>query len=269
MAFLRTPLAYCLAALALLSGRAQADVTVYENDFQTSVGAAWSTDSIEPWGVQGTPAPADGSRRFLGYFGDNDITTLSIADIPVEATALQIEFDAYLMWSWDGNDTRPANGVPRGPDVFGFRYGAGGTAATEQSWTFSLGSADFGQQGYCDNAPGPCLPTTGAEERYSLGYRFEVLPTEEDLGSTQNALMDSVYHFVWTVPHVGATATFSFFSQGLQVRPDLEFRYLDEAWGLDNVRVSAVVPEPGSAVLVSIGALLLLVRTRRVTRTGE
>ncbi|MFO1320188.1 MAG: hypothetical protein U1F52_11265 [Burkholderiales bacterium] len=267
MAFPRTAVALSASLLiALAAGRVHADMVVYDNDFQDTVGPAWSSSSTQPWGQQATPAPDTGARRFLGYFGDNDVATLTVDDIPAEATALRLEFDAYMMWSWDGNDTRLVNGVPRGPDVFGFRYGAGGTAATEQSWTFSLGSPGFGLQSYCDGSPVPCLPTTGAVERYSLGYRFEVLPAEEDLGSTQNAPMDAVYHFTWTVPHSGASATFGFFSQGLQVREDLSFRYLDEAWGLDNVRISAVVPEPASALLVGLGGLILLARTRRPLR---
>lgn len=95
--------------------------------------------------------------------------------------------------------------------------------------------------------------------RYTLGYRFEIVPTEEDLDTTGAAPMDSVYRFAWTTPHDGsATASFTFFSAGLQVRPDLPLPYLDEAWGLDNVRIiHTPVPEPTEAALLALGIAML------------
>jgi hypothetical protein len=60
--------------------------------------------------------------------------------------------------------------------------------------------------------------------------------------------------------------TLTFFSQGLQVRDDLTFPYLDEAWGIDNLRVSVAVPEPAPAVLVLSGLLVLGLAGRRLRR---
>lgn len=259
-------LASLAAAGMALCGAAHADTILYFNDFQASKGGEWSSTSSFEWGLQGAPLPVGHSRKFLGYFGGNDVTTLSITGVPAAATRLRLEFDAYLMWSWDGNDARAVDGVARGPDTFGFRYGAGGTPSTESAWTFSHGHADLSKQTYCDTLASPCLPTTGAVERYTLGYKFEILPTEEDMSSTKAAPMDTVYHFVHEFEHTGSTASFSFFSRGLQVRPDLSFPYLDEAWGLDNVRVVANVPEPGSVVLLGVGLLALMgSRMRRRT----
>lgn len=260
------PVRYLAAGLALFAASARADISLYFNDFQASVGSQWTSTSPYAWGQQSTPSPDDGSRKFLGYFGGNDVVRLTVADIPDEVTTLKLEFDAYLMWSWDGNDSRPVNDVLRGPDVFGFRYGAGGTPETESSWTFSHGNGDLSLQTYCDVLSSPCLPTTGAQERYTLGYRFEILPTEEDVGSTQAAPMDSVYHFVWEGARTGSTAAFSFYSNGLQVRSDLEFPYLDEAWGLDNVRLTAAIPEPETWALVGAGIALLAAGRRLRTR---
>lgn len=247
-----------LVAGLMAVGIARADTILYLNDFQSSPGSQWSSTSPYAWGLQSTPVPSGGGRKFLGYFGGNDVATLSLSQIPSSVTRLRLEFDAYLMWSWDGNDTRQVDGVARGPDIFGFRYGAGGTASTESSWTFSHGHPDLSRQTFCDTLASPCLPTTGAVERYTLGYRFDILPTEEDMASTKAAPMDSVYHFVQEFDHTGSTASFSFFSQGLQVRRDLAFAYLDEAWGLDNVRIVANIPEPGTEVLLGVGLLALL-----------
>lgn len=250
-----------LWSLLLAAGGAQAETLLYFNDFQTGFGPEWSSSSPYTWGLEATPSPDDGSRRFLGYFGGNDTVVLTLSSLPAGVATVRLEFDAYFMWSWDGNDTRPVDGVNRGPDVFGFRAGAGATPGDAQSWTFSHGNPDLSRQTYCDGQASPCLPTTGAAERYTLGYHFDILPTEEDLGSTQAAPMDSVYHFVWEGAAPDTGMTFTFFSQGLQVRDDLAFPYLDEAWGLDNVRITAV-PEPGIWALF-LGGLALVAHRRR------
>jgi len=261
-----------LAALCLgvATAGTRAEVVLYENDFETAVGAGWSSTSPYAWGLETTPADDTGGG-FLGYFGGNDSTTLALAGLPTGLSSLTLQFDAYLMWSWDGNDTRPADGVPRGPDTFGFRSGIGGSVDSEQSWTFSHGNSTLSLQTFCGDEPAPCLPTTGALARYTLGYRFEILPTEEDLGSTAAAPMDSVYHFLWTVAHDGsANASFTFQSTGLQVRPDLDFPYLDEAWGLDNVRVLAMpVPEPRTVAFLATGLALVALGARRAGRRNR
>lgn len=243
----------CLAAIALLAGNAQAGV-IYSNDFQSAVvGQEWASTSPYAWGTQSTPVPADSSRKFLGYFGGNDVTTLAVSGIPGDTTKIRLEFDAYLIWSWDGNDTRQINNIPLGPDVFGFR-----NEQMEQSWTFSQG---VGTQSYCDSGMAACVPTTGAVERYTLGYRFEVDPITADIVTTKGAPMDSVYHFVWEGLHTGPSTTFEFFSKGLQVRTDLPFPYMDEAWGLDNVRISAFstsIVEPSTLWLMLAGGLSII-----------
>jgi len=251
--------------LASLSARAE--VVLYSNDFETTIGSEWSSTSTALWGLQQTPADDTGGR-FLGYFGGDNRTSLSLTDLPAGLTSLTLEFDAYLMWSWDGEDTRPVDGVPRGPDRFGFQIGTGTPVIVGQSWTFSHGSATTGLQSFCGDSPEPCLPTTGALSRYSLGYRFEIVPTEEDLDTTGAAPMDSVYRFALTAGHDGsATAQFTFYSAGLQVRPDLDFPYLDEAWGLDNVRViHSPVPEPTETALLALGLACLAALRRRITR---
>ena len=258
----------------LLAGSVQS-APLYFNDFQSGgLLSGWSSTSTQPWGIQTAP-DGSGTRDFLGFFGGDNVTTLTMNTVPAYATMLRLEFDAYLMWSWDGNDNRSMNGVALGPDIFGFRYGTGGASLMEQSWTFSHGDPALSPQSYCDNlGVGSCLPTTGAVERYTLGYRFGIDPVDADKATTANAPMDSVYHFVWEGLHTGPNATFEFFSKGLQVRPDLALQYQDEAWGLDNVRISAfpatitvsAVPEPATWHLIGAGMLMLLFSTSTLFR---
>lgn len=253
-------------ALAIGMSSAADAAEVYFNDFQTSVGSGWSSTSLVPWGIEATPLPADDSRRFLGYFGGDSSLSLTLTDLPVTTGTVEVEFDLYLMWSWDGVDTRPVDGVARGPDVFGFRVDGGAGPGPVRSWTFSHGNGALSQQSYCGGFAAPCAPTTGAEARYTLGYRFDILPAEEDLGSTTAAPMDSVYRLTGQAALSGSAVTLTFFSQGLQVRDDLTFPYLDEAWGIDNLRVSVAVPEPGPAALVLSGLLVLGCAGRRLRR---
>lgn len=259
-----------IALGGLAASTSYAEITVYQNDFQSgAAGSEWTSTSTAPFSVRSTPLPLDDSRRFLGYFGGDNVTTLTLNNLPNTVTSLKLTFDAYMMWSWDGNDTRPANTVARGPDYFGFNYN--GDAATQKEWTFSLGGQTTSPQSYCDAGATSCLPTTAAAERYTLGYRFNIVPVEEDLPSTTNAPMDMMYRFSLEVPHTGPNATFNFYSRGLQVRPELtdqagnSFPYLDEAWGLDNVVVTAqVVPEPQVWALIVAGlAWLGFVAKRR------
>lgn len=258
----------------LLAGSVQS-APLYFNDFQSGGLSGWSSTSAQPWGIQTAPDGARG-RDFLGFFGGNDVTTLTLNTVPASTAMLRLEFDAYLIWSWDGNDNRSIDGIPLGPDKFGFRYGTGGTSLMEQSWTFSHSDPALSPQSYCGSSgASSCLPTTGAVERYTLGYRFGIDPVDADKVTTTNAPMDSVYHFVWEGLHTGSNATFEFFSNGLQVRNDLAFKYQDEAWGLDNVRVSAfpaaaatAVPEPATWHLMGAGMLMLLLSTRTLFRRG-
>lgn len=77
-------------------------ITVYNNDFQTSVGSEWSSSGT-PIHIEATPLPSDGSRRFLGQFG-NDVVSLSLPALPPHNQG-RISFDLYVILSWDGNQT--------------------------------------------------------------------------------------------------------------------------------------------------------------------
>lgn len=101
------------AALALLGSgsvtQAQqnepASTLVYTNAFEAAVGTEWSRSDRSV-----TPA---GQRGFLGPFG-NESVTLAVDQLP-EHTEIHIEFDLFILRTWDGD----VQWADSGPDVWG------------------------------------------------------------------------------------------------------------------------------------------------------
>lgn len=195
---------------------------VYSNDFEGAVGSEWSSTI--------TSVTPIGNRRFLGEFR-NDTTVLTLNALPAHSN-VSFSFDWYAIGSWDGNNTT------YGPDIFDISVVGGPTLLHS---TFSVFSESGYEQTYPDPYPGPLHPArTGASENNTLGY------------SAPYVAADSVYQFTYTFAHSDAS---------LQVRFAgilNNIGYPDEAWGIDNLRVSvsptATVPEPGCvALLVGTG----------------
>lgn len=207
---------------------------VYQHDFQSAVGGEWSQTLR-----QDTPTPYPfGPRSFLGQFG-NDAVSLNLSGLG-QHDSLLLEFDLYLIRSWDGSSAGTA--YDYGNDTFKVDL-AGGPVLLEE--TFSNGNP--AGQSFGPQAINPYH--TGASETYSLGYVFYD-------GIQQNEqVMDSVYHLSFLFAHQADQASFNFSGYGLQSLDD-------ESWGLDNVRVS-VVPEPGVAPLLGVGLAALAWRARR------
>lgn len=176
-------------------------VAHYKDDFQGAIGspiASWST-------VQTATAPADPNRRFLGQFL-NDTVTVKIGGIPPHE-CLCIEFDLYLIESWDGN--HPTYG---GPDRI--TVGLDGTTLMSDSFGHYKFGANWAQT-YGPAALNP--PGTGAVEFDTLGYpRWgdQVVPI-------------SLCDFA----HTADTAIITIAGSGLQ-------SFTDENWGIDNFVVS-------------------------------
>ena len=157
-----------LPALAL-HATAHAQV-VYENDFETSVGAEWSQTITEV-----TPA---GARTFLGQFGSETVS-LDLSALPAH-DLVTVTFDLFVIRSWGGN------AVSFGVDEWALTV-AGGPTLLDTTFSNSPGDPTFGTQAYPEMYPGGSNPgQTGASEVDTLGYTFSGQP------------LDSVYKLGFT-----------------------------------------------------------------------
>lgn len=231
---MKTHLSFLLLGSLLYGATPSHAVVLYEHDFQSAVGSEWSHATR-----QDTPTPYwFGPRTFLGEFG-NETVSLNLAGLASHSSLL-LEFDLYLIRSWDGSSIGTA--FDYGNDSFKVSIGDGPVLLDE---TFANGNP--AGQSYGPLALNPYH--TGSAEQYSLGYWFQD-------GIQQNGqVMDSVYRMSFQFASQADQLTLNFTGYGLQGIDD-------ESWGLDNVRVSAV-PEPDAAAMLGLGLLALAWRIRR------
>jgi hypothetical protein len=230
-------LAALSGAIAVLAGAPAArSEIVYFNDFETAVGPGWSDATGNALGINRTPT----GRGFLGWEGTpgplNGVSheTLTLTTAIPKPGLVAVDFDLYLINSWDGNDST------FGPDIFQFfvesdRPALQTTFANVTGLTQSYPDS-FGGPGPTANHPAK----TGASEVNTLGY----------LPFTVSG--DAVYHLSFRAPVTDGDLEFSVrdISNGAGLA--------DESWGLDNVRVSTVpVPEPGTLSLLSSALIIM------------
>lgn len=201
-----------LLGLTITVGSASAAM-IYSNDFETPVGAEWSS-------TDRTVTPV-GGRTFLGEFGPQAVT-LTLNGLPSHSN-IEVAFDLFVIRTWDGNDILFGPGV-YGPDIFQVDVASGPTPL-HATFANPFNPVPGDQQSYPDTFPGGSFPAGfGAEEVSSLGY-----------GN------DTVYHIELDFLHSGASLSVNFAGVGLQ---DMA----DESWGLDNVTVNAI-PDGGHSSL--------------------
>lgn len=250
-----------IAAL-FLSAPESGATTAYFNNFNSgSVGSEW-TSSLGYIPTDVVPKPNSVySGGFLGQFSGNNYATLSISGL--NRGMVSLSFDTYFIRSWDGS----ADAAHFGPDYFKVSVIDQLVLMDE---TFSNGNP-AGQSYIGNGIKSPEYQNTsnssmtGSLQQYSLGYFFY---DGTNGGKTQ--AMDSLYHFEFSFLNPLDTIQISFAGIGLQgnfvTGPDGEsLGYLDESWGIDNVRVDITpVPEPSTLWLLSSGGLgLLLFRGKR------
>ena len=236
------------------------------NDLQNNpVGNYWSA-SPGPVSIDTVPKPnGNYMGGFLGQFTGNDSATLSLGGLSTGWTTLS--FDTYFIRSWDGADTE------FGPDYFKVNVVDGPVLLNE---TFSNGNP-AGQSYSGNGVKSPYYPNpdntsmTGSLQQYSLGYYFY-----DGLHGNTTQAMDSVYHFDLSFFNASDSLQIQFAGVGLQdalvsvpdeykITEDTgPYSYIDESWGIDNVRLDiAPVPEPSSLWLLSAGGIGLLAWRRR------
>lgn len=226
----------CALTLAAQSLETRAD-TIYSNDFETAVDSSWSSASGQALGINRTPS----GRGFLGWAGSTQALNgvsherLSLVTAVPRPGLVQVEFDLYLINSWDGNNSF------YGPDIFQiflerdtpvFRTTFANVAGLPQTYPDRLS----------DRGPATDVPAkTGATGINSLGY------------SPFTVSGDAVYHLSFAVPVTDGIVNFSIedVSSGAGLA--------DESWGVDNLRVTTV-PEPGSLFLFMTAAAFMAIR---------
>jgi hypothetical protein len=180
---------------------------LYFNDFQAAIGAEWSfsTASTSPSG-----------QRFLGELSNTNVT-LSLDSLPPHQ-ALVLEFDLYIIASWNGNGG-PVGSGSEDPDRIEFAVAGG---AVLKRTTFSNKPRDA--QAYPGDFPGGSFPAgTGARFLNALGYP----PGPDFFG-------DAVYRVRIPFNHTSSDIVLHFNANHTgQV----------ERWGIDNVRLSLARPQ--------------------------
>jgi len=230
-------------AFTVFSGQraAGAETVVYRNGFESKPGSSypeWSSSrityrsqsgprrsgSIEPGSVTNVVYP-DGKRRFLGEFGGPMIdptartavrqaVRLKLEALPrhTEATA---SFDLLVLRSWDGASPR------YGPDRFAFTVKG---RPTLLDTTLSNNPKLDSDKSFQDYPRPGSPPRSGASAVPTPGYGF--------FGA-------SVYHLTFTFPHTDESLTLEFASDLFEGKGTG-----DEAWGLDDMKVSVNTREP-------------------------
>ncbi|MEX2187071.1 MAG: SdrD B-like domain-containing protein [Pirellulales bacterium] len=193
-----------------------------------TVSRDWSSDSPDHPGRLDIDRTPQNQRGFLGPFAAETVT-LDLDDMPAHST-LDISFDLFVIGSWNGNA-----GGPNGPDRFQVRADGGTLLDT----TFSNTATNQAYPGAFGIGNNPAK--TGAAESNSLGYGQNGVPASQPPANPA----DSVYHFSFSIPHVGSTLSLDF--DALLATVANEF----EQWGIDNVVVS--FPIDGHSVTLGSG----------------
>lgn len=213
----RLPAVLILAATSVASA---AEVEVYRNNFNDAPGKSYPEWSATRGQVPVVVESADHTQRFLGEFGGEKLVagppfvrvdqtvSLHLKDLPAHHQ-LRIEFDLFILKSWDGDNPN------YGPDRWKLSV-VGGPVLIDTTFSnnHKTGSYDLSLQDY----PRPASPPrTGASAVNTLGYRF---------------FGDAIYHLSFTFQHFARGAQFDF-SSSLFEGKGID----DESWGLDNVHI--------------------------------
>ncbi|MEM6550710.1 MAG: PEP-CTERM sorting domain-containing protein [Planctomycetota bacterium] len=158
-------------------------------------------------------------------------TTLTLTGLDPHV-ALNIEFDVVFIDSWDGGTPEPPSG-----DLF--------RVIVDGNIEFSESFASSGVSGSQSFMAEPGEIIFELEEQFTGGLNF----------------LDSAYRLSLIVPHTASDVVIEWTGAGGGTQGGS-----NESFGLDNISVSTVIPEPSSVLLLAAGAGLLL-KPRRHRRS--
>lgn len=145
--------------------------TIYFNDFETEAGTGWSNTTI-------STAP-NGGEKFLGRF-NNQTVSFNTDNIPPH-TQITVEFDLYILDSWDADEV--------------WNLTIDGISLINTSFSA------FNNQAYPDNLPASNPPRSGAAQVREFGW-----------GSWD----DAVYHISRTILHTDSSLILSFSGSNME-----------------------------------------------------
>ncbi|MEM6820952.1 MAG: redoxin domain-containing protein [Verrucomicrobiota bacterium] len=178
----------------------QPPITEFRADFEETVSSNWSKQKVS--------STALGERTFLGPFGFEEVTLK--LDSLAQHNWVTIEFDLYLLGSWNGNNTK------YGPDVFTVALGDG-RVLHRTSFSQRLGKYS---QAYPGFFPIHRLPErTGAVEKNTLGHTFK------------NEESSTVYRVKRTIPHRAKSVK-------IKIMAESDVSSQNESWGIDNFKLT-------------------------------
>ena len=167
-------------------------VAEYVYDFESSVPGEWSHTNR-------SVTPSEG-RTFLGRFG-NDTVSLDLSTLPTH-DSIEIEFDLFVIGSWDGNATVNDNG----PDYWEWALDGG-----RQLLTTFTNNAPPSYQFYPDEPWSPSSVTIyGDLNLFGPQHRWDFTEDDPDIDpyiynvTEQNVEPDTVAQLYWSSNYYGS-----------------------------------------------------------------
>ncbi len=183
--------------------------STYTDNFETSIGSAWTFPAIVPANVP--TIQSYNGQNVLGYLTNQKAvynqTGLATHDY------VKVEFDLYLHDSWDGNSTDSIGGSLIGKDIWKMSVNGSNIVNT----TFS--NFSYRTQAYPNNIPTVNLNGTDAVSN--------TLPT---LCNHSGGALSSVYHISKIIPHTSGSFNLELEALGLE-------ELCNESWSIDNFNV--------------------------------